>query len=888
MKDGAVMCEIYCKICGKKLKYKVGDSVIACPYCDNKRTLPKIEDEQSLRNYNTATEDFFKNEFDRAEAVYRIITDTINDADLYWSRLLCDYKKKKKKRDEEKWITIMNRFSYDSVYDNENYKDAINNSDDEQREIFESEASVIEKIRKKTQNVLSETNPVDVFISYKESSKDHDGIERRTNASVLAGVLYERLNSENLKVFYAPVSLKDKAGDFFEPYIYSAIHSAKVMVVLGTESEHFTSPWVRNEWSRYLSVVKESNNSKKLICALCNMSPNDLPEELKKFQVVDMKELNWLANVEQIIVGNVGEREIKNPKLRRIFRMIGDGNFKKAAEYLDGVNGFLGDEPENPLAYLGLLMIDLEVKNPEELPYQPVSFEKNEHYIKALEFGGQELKQKLERYNEQFKETAEQERKKQFYSLAKKEMENANSERSFRQAAEKFREVAGFEDADQLAKICLDRAEEFKNENVYNEAIRLMKKHTIESLTEAKRKFETIKRYEDSREKINQCDQEIEAIKKDILKKERDAIERKARREIVMWWINAHCLKIILTVSLLLNALFVRHIINMNGHHQQELKEMQSDYEQQLLNQKEEFEERKKTFEEEMNQTISDLQAENELLQNELDGLYENYKNVFSDAEYEIQAISNSDIGDTVYFGTYEQDGDESNGSELVEWIVLDKQRTKALLLGKYGINANLLEDDEFPSAIWENSKIRFWLNDGFYNTAFSEPEKEKVIDTNLKTEHNPLWESMYDYTNLDLGNDTIDKVFLLSIQEVNDYFASDEERVCYVYDSLSIYRKKRETTDAVNPDYPVTSKVFWWLRSPHFLYASSNPSVYSEDGINDMIESLGLVGTALLFSSEYDCAAFVDITGECNSLVMPNPWSPTLIRPAMWVDLTK
>ena len=128
-------------------------------------------------------------------------------------------------------------------------------------------------------------------------------------------------------------------------------------------------------------------------------------------------------------------------------------------------------------------------------------------------------------------------------------------------------------------------------------------------------------------------------------------------------------------------------------------------------------------------------------------------------------------IGDYVTFGTYEQDCDFLNGTENIEWLVLDVQDGKVLLLSKYGLDCKKY-NEEYKETTWETCTLRNWLNYDFYNTAFSNTEKEIVSETNVIAEDNTEYRT-------DAGNDTRDKVFLLSISEVEKYFSVYYERGC-------------------------------------------------------------------------------------------------------------
>ena len=164
---------------------------------------------------------------------------------------------------------------------------------------------------------------------------------------------------------------------------------------------------------------------------------------------------------------------------------------------------------------------------------------------------------------------------------------------------------------------------------------------------------------------------------------------------------------------------------------------------------------------------------------------------------------ANVGVGEYITFGSYEQDHDESNGKEPIEWLVLNRDGSKALVISKYGLDAKWYYRVDV-SGIWEISDLRAWLNDTFYNNAFDSVKQSQIITTAVKNDDNP------DY-GTDGGNDTNDKVFLLSIDEVNKYFSSDEARKCV---PTAYAKAQGASTSAgfVTANGEATCK--WWLRS--------------------------------------------------------------------------
>ena len=119
--------------------------------------------------------------------------------------------------------------------------------------------------------------------------------------------------------------------------------------------------------------------------------------------------------------------------------------------------------------------------------------------------------------------------------------------------------------------------------------------------------------------------------------------------------------------------------------------------------------------------------------------------------------------GDYVIFGSYEQDGDLSNGPEPIEWEVIDENDGEMLLISRYILDSKPYNTEQID-VTWETCTLRSWLNNDFYNTAFSAGEQNMIITTTLSNNDNA-------YFGTAGGNDTEDKVFILSLDEVMDYY---------------------------------------------------------------------------------------------------------------------
>ena len=394
-----------CKMCGGTIEFEPGATVGVCDSCGTKQTLPRLDDDKKANLYDRANHFRRNNDFDKAMGIYeQILNEDKTDAEAYWSLVLCRYGiEYVEDPATHKRVPTVNRAQYTSVFDDEDYKAAIQYADAVQREVYEAEAKAINEIQKGILEISQKEEPFDVFICYKET----DANGRRTPDSVLATDLYHQLTQEGFKVFFARITLEDKLGTAYEPYIFAALNSAKVMVVLGTKPEYFNAVWVKNEWSRYLALIR-GGAKKVLIPAYRDMDPYDLPEEFSHLQAQDMSKLGFMQDLirgikkiaqadtpkatvvkETVISGGNANTA---PLLKRAFMFLEDGDWNSADEYCEKV---LDIDPENASAYLGKLLSELRVRKQESLKDQAEPFADNNNYQKAIRFADDILRDVL-------------------------------------------------------------------------------------------------------------------------------------------------------------------------------------------------------------------------------------------------------------------------------------------------------------------------------------------------------------------------------------------------------------------------------------------------------------------------------------------------------------
>ncbi|MBP5530017.1 MAG: toll/interleukin-1 receptor domain-containing protein [Lachnospiraceae bacterium] len=279
---------INCQSCGGVLK--VNSSVCTCEFCGVTNIICG-ETGNYINALNRANKLRQQCEFDRAFEIYEEILE-VNPpfADILWSETLCDYGIEYVEDPlTGKYLPTLHRIKDESILASRFYLDALELCDEDQREKIRACAEEIYKIQEEYLNIAANEKPYDVFICYKETDNG-----QQTEDSKVGMKLYDKLTKMGYKVFFAKVTLKDKLGIEFEPYIFAAIKSAPVMVVIGTKAEYFEATWVKNEWSRFLRL-KEKDPKKQIFFACDDIS--DLPKAFVRKQAQILEDDSSIDNL---------------------------------------------------------------------------------------------------------------------------------------------------------------------------------------------------------------------------------------------------------------------------------------------------------------------------------------------------------------------------------------------------------------------------------------------------------------------------------------------------------------------------------------------------------------------------------------------------------------
>lgn len=287
------MSVLKCTVCGGELEVNSDLTVGVCKFCDSMITIPKnLEKRKNL--YNRAAFLRQNNEFDKAIEVYEeILKDDNTDAEAHWGLVLSKFgieyvlDPKTQKR-----LPTCHRTQNKSILSDLDYLAAIENSDNESKKVIENQAKKINEVQNKILELSRNEEVYDIFICYKET----DTLGNRTEDSIIAQELYYELIKKGYRVFFARKTLENRLGSEYEPIIFAALNSVKVMIVVGTKTENFNAVWVKNEWSRFIHI-SSTDSDKTIIPAYKGISPYELPAELSVFQSQDMSKIGFMQDL---------------------------------------------------------------------------------------------------------------------------------------------------------------------------------------------------------------------------------------------------------------------------------------------------------------------------------------------------------------------------------------------------------------------------------------------------------------------------------------------------------------------------------------------------------------------------------------------------------------
>ena len=520
-----------------------------------------------------------------------------------------------------------------------------------------------------------------------------------------------------------------------------------------------------------------------------------------------------------------------NPEtlLKRAYMFLEDGDWESADVYCEMV---LDLEPENASAYLGKLLAARRVSKLEDLKNQAIPFDQDINYQKVLRFGDEELKSTLSGYIEYINDRNEDARKDAVLAEAKAKI-NSGNEQNCQAALSLLGSISGWRDADQTRELCENKIAEIRAKNEeerrqrqeqmeiarekakvaakkakkiacivvpvvcvivigavvvksviipnskYNKAVSLMEAGEFEEAYDA---FIAMEDYKDSPEKAEECRSNVYESAIALMEAEKFEEAKETFEKLNYYKDSEEKIEECETGIDYLDAVALLEA--------EEFKKAKSIFEK--LNDYKDSE--AKIAECETGSAYLDAVALKD--EGHLNEAFEafatlgDYKDSAEQAdECKFEMLKNVEAGDSIYWGSYEQDGDESNGKEAIEWDVLDVQDGRALVVSHYGLDFKKYNEVE-AEVTWETCSLRQWLNSDFVDAAFTADEKAKIPTVTVPADDNTAsnvdeGNNTGDNTtsNVDKSNDTEDQVFLLSCSEGKKYLHDKEDARCIITD---------------------------------------------------------------------------------------------------------
>ena len=797
-----------CGMCGGSLPVREGMTVCQCEFCGSTQTVPNLDDEKKELLFSRAVDRRFNCEFSVASGLYEgIVVDYPEEAEGYWGLILCKYGVQYVEDPRTgNMVPTFHRTRFRRVMDDPDFERVLKYSDISSKDVYMQKAKEIERLREEIIAVTNKEKPYDIFICYKEKN----AIGERTEDSVIAEDVYDVLVRDNYRVFFARITLEDKLGQEFEPYIYAALDSAKVMLVFGTEPDYYNARWVKNEWSRFLSQIADGRR-KTLIACYKGIDINDMPAEFKRLMSQDMGKIGAIQDLVRGVEKIIPQKPIalktspiqelsQEAFLKRGFLALEEGEYKSANKYFEQV---LNINAECGQAYWGKTLSFFNSQNTEQFANAVWKKVYSVGQPETIEWDIVAIAREEDRDTGILTEISDEELKNLLRDLIK---ERKNKTESLAEFFDKvLRNLESGVNGDYIQCSDYKRALRFEDD-VAKEVPLYLKNYIIKAVTsESEKEAQQIMQTKEAlvleiHNRILAAVRDTAAIKEDF-ELERAAAELKAEEE-----------------------------------YQKALNEPEKKWE-------EDCNEYNRKYESYLNRR-NDLQIQIKQKENELNGLDGGVSTVFKrlgimysieKLKYSLENIKLpsppgakpqkgslsdkivkknyhdylSEKGELYFtlircalspevkkkfeeeqailkqlnklsnsFGAYPQ----SKEKEYLplKWRILDVdiQKNKALLITESLIERKKFHkltlkdfDDRSPEVkSWRFSSLQKWLNNEFIDKAFNIIEKDIILNSYLSPENNPDYSSR-------IGEATKDKVFLLSIKEAEKYFESDTDR---------------------------------------------------------------------------------------------------------------
>lgn len=383
------MAAFKCRFCGAALELSES-RVCECRGCGRLQSVPLLDSEEKRELIIRAEQLRAEGRYDKAIALFeRMVQLSPTDADLYWGLALCRF-------GVGFFLdggVALNRTQAHSFLSDGDYHQALRFAEGRQREFFEQTALRIDRKRREIAEIAA-GQQFEIFLCCRENNEN--GLP--TEDVKLASELYKKLSAQGFGVFFPRVTLEDKAGSEWEPYVFGALNSAKVMLLVCSGESSLEDVFVSGVLGRFSAGGAAG---RAIIPVLRGIEPSRLPDELSRFQAVDTSALGFeqdlILSVRALLNKEIPENvsSERSPLVRRAYLFLEDGDRESARRICERIR-----QTEPAEAALILLLAEAGVKTEDELDKLSADITVSENYRAAMQTGSEAFRARLKKHAE--------------------------------------------------------------------------------------------------------------------------------------------------------------------------------------------------------------------------------------------------------------------------------------------------------------------------------------------------------------------------------------------------------------------------------------------------------------------------------------------------------
>ncbi len=290
-----------CKGCGAQIDIRNAvNGVVECEYCHRIETLAKTTNDDAKHFLKMGEHDLDSCKFDEAYTAYKKASEYDGrEPQAYFGMALAEFNIQyiRDVREEKDPVTkelkkvyklqpICHEINEKKFIDNKNYKAAMLCASNEQRSEYQRRANEIDYIKQEFNELKKQGIDYDCFICVKVTDEQ----KNRTKDYTIADDMYTYLKDKGCNPFFSEREIKNRTGADYEAMILYALYTSECMIVVCGNEEYLQTPWVKNEYTRFISLINDEQKERDAITIAFDGKPIEkLPGRNGKLQGIDMK-----------------------------------------------------------------------------------------------------------------------------------------------------------------------------------------------------------------------------------------------------------------------------------------------------------------------------------------------------------------------------------------------------------------------------------------------------------------------------------------------------------------------------------------------------------------------------------------------------------------------